>query len=179
MMEFYRNYSNLIEAIIIIVIAIPTLLALLRGAPFVPTPHARVKKMLALAKIKKGEKVYDIGCGDGRSVYWAAKIFGANAEGIELSPLVYLWARIRKFFWRSKAKITFANLWWKNFSDADVIVFYLMPNLMPRLAAKFKKELKPGTRIVSYAFQVKDLELLHRERRVRKRGFAPIWVYEI
>jgi DNA-directed RNA polymerase beta subunit len=60
--------------------------------------------------IKKGEKVYDIGCGDGRMVYLAAKDYKANAVGLELSPLVYALAKIRQFFWRSKAKRTCLHL---------------------------------------------------------------------
>ena len=161
-----------------ILIIIPTIIAMSTGAPFVPTPMARVKKMLALAKIKSGEKVYDIGCGDGRMVYVAANDYGANAVGYELSPLVYVLARIRKFFWGSKARIDFTDFRFKNLSDADVIVCYLLPESLARLQKKLEAELKPGARIVSYAFPIGTWQVKHREERDREQNLAPIWVYE-
>lgn len=168
-----------LEAGLYILLVIPTLMALIGGAPFVPTPMERCRKMLSVAKVKKGEKVYDCGCGDGRTVYLAANEFGAEAFGIELSPLVYFWARIRKLFWRSRADISFGNLWWHSFTDADVVAFYLMPEMMERIAVKLEKELKPGARVVSYAFPVKRWKPVAQIPRDHKKGHCPIWVYEM
>lgn len=161
-----------------ILITIPTVIAMSTGAPFVPTPMARVKKMISLAKIKPGEKVYDIGCGDGRMVYVAANDYGANAVGMELSPLVYGLARIRKLFWGSKAKIVFTDFRYKNLGDADVIVCYLLPESLARLQAKLEAELKKGARVVSYAFPIGTWKVTHREERNGDLNLAPIWVYE-
>jgi SAM-dependent methyltransferase len=161
-----------------VIIIIPTIIAMSTGAPFVPTPMARVKKMLALAKVKPGEKVYDIGCGDGRMVYVAANDYGANAVGLELSPLVYLLAVIRKFFWKSKAQIRFTDFRYRNLSDADVIVCYLLPEALARLQPKLDAELKKGARVVSYAFEIGNWKVTHREERNREQNLAPIWVYE-
>jgi|GEM_PF-400567 len=160
-----------------ILIIIPTIIAMATGAPFVPTPMDRVKKMIALAKIKPGEKVYDIGCGDGRMVYVAANDYKANATGFELSPLVFCLARIRKFFWGSKAKIQFTDFRYKNLSDADVIVCYLLPESLARLQPKLDAELKKGARVISYAFPIGDWKVTHREERDRDHNLAPIWVY--
>lgn len=161
-----------------ILILIPTIIAMVSGAPYVPTPMARVKKMIALAKIKPGEKVYDIGCGDGRMVYVAANDYGAKAVGYELSPLVYCLARIRKLFWGSKAKIEFTDFRYKNLSDADVVVCYLLPESLARLQPKLDAELKKGARVISYAFQIGDWKPEHREERDRSLNLAPIWVYK-
>src|SRR3990167_6679931 len=95
----------IIEFIIFGLIFIPTIIAFLTGAPWVPTPMPRVKRMLELADLKPGDRVYDLGCGDGRMVHWAAKQYFADAVGLELSPLVYAWARTRNFFLRSPSKI--------------------------------------------------------------------------
>ncbi len=173
--EFFRSP---LQMILVILLLIPTLTALIKGAPFVPTPMERVKKMLALAKIRPHEKVYDIGCGDGRMVYLAAKDYDANSVGLELSPLVYLLAKIRHFFWHSKAKIYFTDFRFKNLSDANVIVCYLLPESLGRLQEKLEKELKKGTRIISYAFPIGTWKEKERVERDRKHNLAPIWVYE-
>jgi SAM-dependent methyltransferase len=175
---FTQTFRNPFAVILAILIIIPTVIAMVTGAPFVPTPMPRVKKMLQLAKIKKGEKVYDIGCGDGRMVYLAAKEYGANAVGFELSPLVFLLAKVRQFFWRSKAKIFFTDFRAQNLGDADVIVCYLMPDSLARLQEKLDKELKKGTRVVSYAFSIGTWKVNHREERDKENNLAPIWVYE-
>lgn len=161
-----------------ILITIPTIVAMSTGAPFVPTPMPRVKRMIELAGIKPGEKVYDIGCGDGRMVYVAANEYGADATGFELSPLVYALARARKFFWRSKAKIEFRDFRHQNLSNADVIVCYLLPESLARLQPKLEAELKPGARVVSYAFPIGNWHVSHREERNRAENLAPIWIYK-
>lgn len=159
-------------------ILIPTLRALINGAPFVPTPIARARKMASLAQIKPGEKVFDIGCGDGRMVYIAANEFGAHATGLELSPLVYILARIRKFFWKSKAQILFRDFHFYNFKDIDVIMCYLMPETLAKLQAKLEKELKPGARVISYAFKIGTWQETHHEPADQENNMASIWIYK-
>lgn len=169
---------NIWTGAFILCIIIPTLRALIKGAPFVPTPMLRVQKMLKLANIKKDEKVFDIGCGDGRMVYLAAKEYGAKATGLELSPLVYFLAKIRQLLWRSKAKILFRDFHSYSLQDADVVVCYLLPETLINLQSKLEKELKKGARVVSYAFKVGDWQESHREERDTVNNMAPIWVYE-
>ncbi len=167
----------LAEIAVFVLLGVPTIYALL-GAPFVPTPLPRVRKMLELAKIKPGDKVYDIGCGDGRLVHLASKEHKAQAVGFELSPPVWFWAKICQPFWFSKAKIKYRNFVSQDISDADVIVCYLMPNTLKKFQEKLKK-LKKGTRIISYAFQIPDLKLVHEEEKIIDKNHSPIWVYEI
>ena len=111
-------------------------------------------------------------------VYIAANDYGAKAVGLELSPLVYVLAKIRKIFWRSKAEIHFCDFRHKNLSDADVIVCYLLPEPLARLQPKLEAELKKGARVISYAFQIGNWEVTHREERDPKNNLAPILVYE-
>ena len=172
------NFNNVFSLLVLIFLSVPTILAMVNGAPFVPTPMERVRKMVAMAKIKKGQVVYDLGCGDGRFVYVAANDYGAKATGVELSPLVYLLAIIRKFFWRSKAKIVFGNFKMYNFSDADVIFFYMLPETLRLLSPELNKQLKKGARIYSYAFQIPDWKLLSIEERNPTSNLAPVYVYE-
>lgn len=168
----------IIELILFSLFLIPTLIAITKGAPWVPTPMNRVRKMLELAKIKEGEKIYDLGCGDGRFVHLASKKYKAEAVGFELSPLVYLIAKIFQPFWRSKAKIKFKNFHKVDLSDADIIVCYLLPNTLKALQEKFEKELKKGARIISYAFQIKDWKEIKKVEKIPKKRLSTIWVYE-
>jgi len=170
-------HPNIYSTTALILLLIPTLRALINGAPFVPTPIHAVKKMLKIGKIKKGDKVYDIGCGDGRFVHLASKKYGAKAVGFELSPIVYMIARIRKLLWRSKAKIKFADFKRQNLSDADIIFCYLLPDTLKRLGPKLLKELKPGAKIISYAFPVIALERIKKYPKEAEKNIAPIWEY--
>lgn len=172
------NTFNPVSAVVLFLLVVPTLMALINGAPFVPTPMEAVEKMLKTADLKEGDKVFDIGCGDGRMVYLAAKKYKANATGYELSPIVYALARIRKLFWGSKAKIVFGNFKTKNFKDADVIMCYLLPETLARLQEKLDKELKKGARVVSYAFPIGSWKAHQRVERDPEKNIAPIWVYQ-
>lgn len=148
------------------------------GAPYVPTPMAGVKKMVALGSIQKGQKIYDIGCGDGRILYESEKN-GAVAEGFELSPLVYAIAITKKLFKKSNAKIHFRDF--QNFSlhDAHVIFCYMMPHSLKKYTEKFERELRRGTKIISYAFKIGDWTPAGKIERDPSKNVAPIYLYEI
>lgn len=169
---------NIFSLSFYVLILYPTLSALINGAPFVPTPFKAVNRMLKEAKLKKGDKIYDIGCGDGRIVHLASKNYEVNAIGFELSPFVYVLARIRHFFWRSKAKIKFANFKRHDLSDADVIFCYLLPETLVKLEPKLSSELKKGARIISYAFPIKNWREKLKIKSDREQKLAPIWIYE-
>lgn len=171
-----------IECVIFTIILIPTAIALIWGAPWVPTPKNRIRKMLDLAKLKPGEKVYDIGCGDGRAVHLASRLHKADAMGLELSPLVYAGAKLIQpwhMLRGSRGKIKYRDMYRVDLGDGDVILCYLMPHALKRLRKKFEKELKKGTRIISYAFEIPEWKPVHRQQRNRKKNHAPIWVYEV
>jgi len=168
----------IIEVIILALLFIPTVMALLI-APWVPTPEKRILKMLELANIKPGDKVYDLGCGDGRMVHLASKVYGANSVGVEFSPLVYAMARVRNFILSSKSKVIFADFRKVDLSDAKVVMMYLLPQAVEDLRPKFERELPHGAKIISYAFAIKSLEPTYVEPKNPERNHAPIWIYEI
>ncbi len=173
------NFLYILELIILFAIFIPTIIAILTGAPWVPTPEIRVKKMLELAKLKPGDRMYDLGCGDGRIVHLAAKNYGADAVGIELSPLMYAWARIRNFLLRSKSQILLRDFRRINYSNARALCFYLLPDILKVMRPKFEAELAPGTLIVSYAFQIEGWTPTYIEPKDVKNNCGRIFVYEI
>jgi predicted RNA methylase len=110
---------------------------------------------LTYYKPKPGENFYDLGSGTGRSMLIASKKFNLNIFGFELSSPI---AAISKFnFWINgvkKSKINLKNFYNEDLSNADIIFCFLTPKAMLRLKDKFEKELKPGTRIISYAFSI-------------------------
>ena len=172
------HFDNVFALVILILICVPTIMAMINGAPFVPTPMARVKKMVELAKIKPGQRVYDLGCGDGRFVYIAANEYGAKATGIELSPIVYLLAVVRKFFWKSRAQILFSDFKTRDISDADIIFCYLLPESLKKIQPSINRQIKPGPKIFSYAFEIPTWKLIYQEERKPELNLAPIFVYE-
>ena len=123
---------------------------------FVPTPSEVVDAMLKLAKVTKNDVVYDLGSGDGRIPITAAKTYGARAVGIDIDP-----QRIREANENLKSagvgdRVKFLNqdLFTADISEATVVTLYLLPSLNLKLLPKLNKELKPGTRVVSHAFDM-------------------------
>jgi cyclopropane fatty-acyl-phospholipid synthase-like methyltransferase len=123
---------------------------------YVPTPQPVVDGMLKLAGVTAQDVVYDLGCGDGRIPITAALKFGARGVGIDIDP-----KRIAEANENAKAaggtdKVRFLNqdLFTSDVSDATVVTLYLLPSLNEKLMPKLKKELKPGTRVVSHAFDM-------------------------
>lgn len=124
------------------------------GAPFVPTDRRNVEGMLALAALKPGEKLVDLGAGDGRILIAAARA-GARAEGWEINPYLWLWSRwqIRLAGVEHLAKARLGSYWPRRLSDADVVTLFLIDTKMPPMERKLRVELKPGSRVVSYIFK--------------------------
>jgi len=168
---------GVILLIIFLAILLVSMYAILVGVPPVPTPRPVVKRMVELAMLKPGEKVYDLGCGDGRIVARAAQV-GADAIGLEISPLVWLWAKIRQVILKTDGRILYRDLLTYRLNQANVVFLYLYPSTIKLfLERKFKRELRPGTRIVSYAFPLEKLRLVHREKPYPKSAF--IYVYQV
>jgi cyclopropane fatty-acyl-phospholipid synthase-like methyltransferase len=117
--------------------------------------------MLALSKIKVAERVYDLGCGDGRLVFAAAK-HGAIAIGYEMSIPAYLLAKSSSLF-HKKSSIRYGNLWKQDYRDADVIFCYFLKDTMQDFEAKIWPTLKTGCRVVSHAFAMKNVKESGRE----------------
>lgn len=131
-------------------------------AVFVPTPRKIALKMLKLAQLKEGEILCDLGCGMANLPILAASKFGAKAIGVEKIPIFYFIgkARARLLGLREKVKITRGDLFQQDISKADVVTIYLSMQANARLKEKFKKELRPGSRIISRGFKIPDWPLL-------------------
>jgi len=127
-------------------------------APFVPTEDAAVAVMLREARVGPGDVVYDLGSGDGRIVIAAAKDFGARGVGIELDPALIRQSQDAAVRAGVTDRTTFV---WKDIFEADlspatVVTVYLFPEVNERLLPKFRRELRPGTRVVSHQYAIGD-----------------------
>lgn len=139
-------------------------------APWWRTNKKTARAINRLAKVGKDDIVYDLGCGDGTALITATKEFGAKGVGIEIDPVRYFIAKNRVKFNKlnSRIEITKKNFFDVDISDATVIFVYLVPKALGRLLPKFKKELKKGTRIVSYRYKINlPLEKYDKENDIR------------
>jgi hypothetical protein len=136
---------------IIIVLSFFYIIPWLFGAPFEPTHEKKLKKILKLANVKKGEKIAELGSGDGRIVIAFAQK-GAEAHGFEINPfLVFLSRRkIKKLGLTGKAFIHWKNFWKADLSKYDKIILFQFSIIMGQLENKLKKELKPNAKVISY-----------------------------
>jgi len=132
--------------------------ALARDVPFVPTPERVVAKMLEVAKVGPEDVVYDLGSGDGRIVITAAKKHGARGVGIDIDPERVREARdnARRAGVADRVEFREGDLFKANIGEATVVTIYLLSGINMKLRPKLLAELKPGTRVVSHAFDMGD-----------------------
>lgn len=144
---------DIFVSILLIIFVLVVLRNLAQGAVFVPTHQKKVEKIVALARIKAGMKVADLGSGDGRIVMALAQA-GAEAHGYEINPLLVWWSRrrIKQAGLASRATIHFKNFWKADFSAYDVVVLFGIDYIMARLEKKLDRELPPHAVVISYLF---------------------------
>lgn len=139
-------------------------------APWWRTSSKTAKAIFKLAKIKKGDLVYDLGCGDGTALITGFKDFGIKGVGVEIDPLRYLISKIRVRLngAEKEIKIERKNLFNTKIIDADLIIVYLVPKALDRLLPKFKRELSKGTKIVSFVYEINlPLKEYDKENKLR------------
>jgi predicted RNA methylase len=127
-------------------------------APYYPTPETIVQKMLQLGALKAGEKMFDLGSGDGRIVIMAAQKFHAEAVGIELDKDLckQSLAKIQKLGLEKNAHIINGDLLKQNYSSADLVTVYLLPESIDnKVQPVLDKQLKKGARVVAHDFEFK------------------------
>lgn len=144
---------------------------------YVPTPQEVVTGMLRLAKVGKNDVVYDLGCGDGRIVVTAARQFGARSVGIDIDPIRIREAmeNIRVAGVGERARVIEGDLFQTDISEATVVTIYLLSRLNLKLRPKLLSELRPGTRIVSHAFDMDDW----KPQRSETVGSSTIYLWTV
>lgn len=125
-------------------------------SPWWRTNEKIARAMCRLAKVSKKDTIYDLGCGDGAALSVAAGEFGARGVGIEIDPLRYLFSKIRFKLngLARKVKVVKKNFHEVDISKASIIFVYLVPKALERLKPKLLKELKQGTLLVSFKYEI-------------------------
>ncbi len=144
--------------------------------PYVPTPPEVVEEMLEIAHVTARDIVYDLGSGDGRIIIAAAKRFRARGVGIEIDPELVREAMENASQAGVSHLVRFVqgDLFTADIQEASVVTLYLLPEVNRLLLTKLLEELRPGTRIVSYKY---DLGEWPPEKTVRvSRGTVYYWV---
>lgn len=140
---------------------------MLHGPVFVPSADDRLATMLQLAQVKNGERVIDIGAGDGKVVIALAKK-GIKAEGVELNPILVrrAYKQITEQKLDQMATVFRGDLWKIDYSKYDVVLFYGTSYVMQKLENKLMQEMKPGSRVVSNYFQFPNWKAKQRRNEV-------------
>jgi SAM-dependent methyltransferase len=148
---------------------------------FVPTDTTKVREMLAAAEVGSKDLVYDLGCGDGRIVIMAVKKYGARGVCVDIDPVRIKESRSNADTAGVTKRIEFiqGDLFEQDLSKASVVTLYLLPSLNERLRPKLFKELRPGTRIVSNAFDMgawKADRTLNIKTYSGMQSYAFLWI---
>ena len=126
--------------------------------PYVPTPQAVVDKMLDMAQVKAGDVVIDLGSGDGRIMTTAARRHGAQGFGVEIDPRLVQRSNeeARRLGIADRVKFLRQDLFNTDFHEENVLTLYLLPDVNIALRPKILAELKPGTRVVSHDYDMRE-----------------------
>lgn len=166
--------AQIVALIVLLVLEYLLLRPLINGAVYFPTSETSVQTMLRLANIKRGEKVVDLGSGDGRVLLAFARA-GAEAHGYEINPILVWRSRkaIREAGLQGKIFVHWKSFWRADLSSFDVVILYGIPYIMKKLEVKLGKELKTGTRVLSNIYRFPGW----RPTAEEKDGKAAICLY--
>lgn len=155
--------------LLVIAVVVTAAMHLVLGVPYVPTSRWVAREMAKAAELRKGDIVYDLGAGDGVLLIEAMRTRpDIRAVGCELVPTVWLLGYLRSRFSGRRIEFRLGDALSQDLREADVVLLYVTPVLLKKLAPKLRAELKPGARIISHAFTLPGFP--HGERLEISRG---------
>ncbi len=143
--------------LLVLVVVFLFAVVLLVGAPYLPTLGPQVGAALALANLKPGDTLLELGCGDGKVLIAAAQQ-GIVVVGYELNPLLVIVCKIRTWRYRKQVSVIWGDFWQKPWPEADAIFVFLLPKYMSRLHKKCIQYEHNPVKLVSFAFAIKDVK---------------------
>lgn len=141
--------------LVVIVLIFAFGFVILYGAPYLPTHSKTTTEALDLLNLKPGQKLLELGSGDGRILREAAKR-GIYSVGYELNPLLVAWSRCINYKYRKFITVTWGNYWQHKLQPSDGIYVFLLEKYMSKLNKKIEQETTQNVKLVSYAFTIKD-----------------------
>lgn len=158
---------KIVELLFLTIIIYLLFRPIINGAIYFPTKLKKIEFIKDLAGVKPGERIVDLGSGDGRILARFAKE-GVEAHGYEINPLL-VW-RSRRILKRAglygQAVVHWQSFWQADLSQYNVVVVYGIPYIMKRLERKLKYELKPGAKVISNVYEFSDWQPAHKENNV-------------
>ena len=151
-------------------------------APYVVAPEHAVDRMLSMARLKPGETLYDLGCGDGRILIAAVKQYRVKAVGIEISESLARSAaeRVKKQGLQEDIKVVHGDFMRQDLSSANVVTLYLATTANDTLRPNLEHFLKPHTRVVSYDYPIPGWKAMETTEATGKHGTShTIYLYQV
>ncbi|MBU1132005.1 hypothetical protein KKC32_01995 [Patescibacteria group bacterium] len=151
-----------------------------RGVPYVPLSRRQLQAIEKNIKLNSDDILIDLGCGDGRVLRMFERQGVKNLSGYEVNFWAYLKSKIINKFTRSKSKIYFKNFKTIDLSKFNIVFCYLLEGYLARMREQFEQQLSPGTKIISYGFEIKDWrepKIIYTDKENKKLG--RIFIYEI
>ena len=144
-----------------------SIIPVLRGAPFVPIHKQRLDLALKFLNLKPGQKITDLGSGDGRVLVEIAKR-GVMAVGYEINPFLVLKTKmeIKKQGLGKLASCHWKSFWGVNFNQFDAVFIFGMSHIMKGIEKKAQKELKAGAKLVCFVFPLSNWQSIFAENGV-------------
>ena len=133
------------------------------GAPYVPIFRVDIESLFDKAKLKRGDRLVELGCGDGRVLIAAAKR-GIKADGYELNPILALIAYLRTIRYRQLVRVYWGDFWKVDLSQYDIAFTFLITRFMPKLERWLGRQKHPIV-LISYVFT-----LPHKKPAARTRN---------
>lgn len=167
----------LIFTIMMAIYAVMTLVGLIRarGVPYVPLTNSQLAFLNKEIRLSPNDNVVDLGCGEGRVLRLFEKQGVKNLIGYEINYWAVFLARLKNKLAGSRSEVVYKNFNQVDLSKYNVVFCYLFDFYLKRLKHKLARELKPGTKVVSFAFEVEGWE----PTTIFKDGRYTIYVYEI
>ncbi len=139
--------------LILLVVVVCFGLGAVLGAPYLPTLSETSTRALDLSELVAGQRLLDLGAGSG-SLMVAAARRGIVVTGIEINPLLWLWAWLRLWPYRQLATIKLGNYWRMNWPPADCIYVFLIRHQMPHLVKQLNQRIQIPTTVISFTFEL-------------------------